>query len=360
MNKFENKADFDASTKVDHTTPLAAAANTYLAALTASSSGAKNVLNAATAFTSDMFTLAKIATHIDISRYYFLSTSRKFTSIRDAITAHESTPGSILINFANIGLYAVYTEADYITFCKNTSENFEHIQEKGRDPYVGLNMYHVMLANKRQKLVFVCDNGEYFEQLQRLAAECFKTTVRRERNQISVNIATEDERDIYKKFDSFVSYVGIHGTPEMIEAMRSIQTDRVDDYQYRRYYSVESVRIGASLEKMVEQMILDRLNSLPPVSITINGDVHGDVIAGGSKITYNTKKQVDLAAAKWIAENPPQEGEPTTDYHTRYTAAVKNPKCPTKFGPIVRESGYTTKQGLKHRYWIKKSLLVDD
>lgn len=107
-------SDIKAAIAVDHTAPFMNAVSIYSEALAIADN--KRTLNLATLFTNNIFTLAKVAKHIAISRQYFNNPSQKFQSIADALDAANAATDSILISFANIGLYAVYTPAEYASF----------------------------------------------------------------------------------------------------------------------------------------------------------------------------------------------------------------------------------------------------
>lgn len=318
---------------------LASALNIVTTALT--NENTNKTLNRATAFTSNVFTLAKIAKHINISRQYFGNESQKFQSVADALAAAQSLPDSILISFANLGLYAVYTPAEYAAFCNKTGNSFEQIQENtDADPYKGLNVYQIVLTGTRQKLVFASDNSEYFEELQKLAAECFKTTARRDKNQISVSVPTTDESDLFKKFDLLAAYVDMHGGPEMRETMRTVQVDRNGENQFRQYHMVEIFKLATDNLAV----IMEHVQSMP-VQITITNSPGCTVVTGtnASNTVVSQPSSFSPIAYEFIKANPPGKTETKHQYYNRFittTGTDENDITKTSFGKNLGLAGY--------------------
>lgn len=224
-------------------------------------------------------------------------------------------------------------------FCRRTGESFEQIQERiDVDPYDKLNVYQIVLTGKRQKLVFASDNSEYFEELQKLAAACFKTTVRRGKDQISVSVPTTDEADLFKKFDLLAAYVDMHGGSEMRETMQTVRTERSGESQFRQYHMAEIFRHAA--DNLVT--IMEHLQSMPP-QINITNSTNCTVIAGNGNNVAATLPSISPVAVDFIKANPPGKSETKHDYYKRFiaTTGVSESKIPKiSFGKNVKYVGY--------------------
>jgi hypothetical protein len=300
----------------------------------------------AIAVTTDIFVLEKIAGHITLAVAYFASKCKKFTKLTEAIRAAEESNDNILVHFMSFGLFGVYEPQQYAEFCGNLRNTLEEasgdINPADTSAVPGLlDMYQVVLCGKRQKLVFACDNSDFFEQLQKLATACFGVESYRDESQISVDIMTTDETDILKKFTQFTKYVEKHGSSGMKASMHTVQVESEDEYLLRQYRAGGVVLTAEGLEEIIRRMF-----HAPPVSININNitnsTINGNVINGSTVTTQSTPTLEDAAVA-WIAANPPRHHEPSPEYYKRYSSNHTHARLPnTSFHPLAKSLGYTT------------------
>jgi hypothetical protein len=253
----------------------------------------------------------------------------KFTDLAHALGSLEDSPDdNVLIQFTDIDLYCVFNSNQYTTF-------FETMEETA-------DLYQIVLAGKKQKLVFACTDNNYFTELQDYAKNCFNADVSTSKNQITIAVVNSNEGDIANNYDKLYEYVSRQKNKGCLEAMKDIRASRELTYKYRSY------SISNLIDCYDVRSIMNALRSI--TNLTVNGNVTINNINGNNNtIGSSDRTQV---ARNWVANNPPFDREITTDYYNRY-CKVSDPIANNQFGKLAREIGYKTIQGRNKRLWVK-------
>jgi hypothetical protein len=132
--------------------------------------------------TRDIVVLSKMYDNFVLTRSILRSRCSKFTRLLDALNAIEKEQdGHILIQFTDIDIFCVFENRQYTRFVDTIGMNIE-----ADTPPIDL--YQIVLAGKRQKMVFACTDSKCFTKLQTYARDCFDADVRTAKNQITVDI----------------------------------------------------------------------------------------------------------------------------------------------------------------------------
>jgi len=265
-----------------------------------------------------------------------------FANITDAI--YESSKGDfVLINFANIMLYGLFTRDRYVNMIM--CELADDVQYDD----ILINIYQIVLVGKRQKFVFACTNMEFFEKLQKYAQECFGTTIYTSGPQITVNINTQTEEDITNSYSKLYNYIYHKKDIICCDAMRPIQPISVHNYIYRSY----DVNDAVTAKNIDEAAKL--LRSIPWAG---PANIQNLTTAHGQPTTNTAKALADTSAQDWIAQNPPINQEPSSKYYLRYNSTTKAPICIKKFNKLVSTQGHLQKKTSQCQVWISYATLI--
>lgn len=285
--------------------------------------------------TKDCEVLAKIYDNIPLFRVYYGSECTRYKSADDAL--YDLQQDSILMYFADIDLYGMFTPDNYTSFCSS-------IREKKADYDFEVDIYQLVLAEHKQKLVFLCTDEKYYDKMKTYAEACFGTTTHRLQKEITVNIPCNGNEDIISAYDKLYNYICDHGDQQCGEAMKQFQPRKTRYYSYRKYKCSDTLDVR-TVEALVELLRSMTINA--PIIIGNNNTMKNISVIN----TPTDKKQPTI---EWIKDNPPHDKEITTDYYTRYTSDVDYPIANNQFGKLVRAEGYSTVRTTSNtRYWKK-------
>jgi hypothetical protein len=280
--------------------------------------------------TKNIETLAKIYENMWLFKKIMKSRCIKYTFLVYALDAmEEASDNYLLIQFTDIDLYCVFEHRHYTSFVEDFDDN------------ASVELYQIVLAGRKQKLVFACTDSNYFDKLQGHAKNCFNTNVEASKNQITIDIVNSCERDITDNYNKLYKYVSRFKDEDCLNAMKEMRTLNESKHEYRKF-SIADV-IG------YEGNFMDLLRSAG--HIIINGNVTINQNSGDVNTTNNGVIDKTQLARDWIANNPPNDREVTTDYYARY--ATSNTITNNIFGKLVRDAGYKTVQGINKRMWVK-------
>jgi len=255
-------------------------------------------------------------------------------------TINHSPEDFLLIYFAEIDLYGIFTPANYLKFIMMIRGAVNDAKEDGGE--LSVQLHQIVLSGKKQKLVFACTNLDYFEKLQKYASDCFAARVTTSDNQITVDIPTHNDTEIMESYNKLWNFINDRKDTPCHEAMKQIQPMKVGPDHHIRSYSSNNLTIN-SLEEL--DVVAKHFRSATNVTIMINT---GPVTVNNHCITnhFDNRKP---AAHEWIMSNPPLIGEPTTVYYERYQKNVEGDHVASNiFGPLVKAAlGRTTTQGSK-------------
>lgn len=267
-------------------------------------------------YTDSCSVILKILEHQALFERLCRIKCERFASLGDFI--HGIPPEAVVIYLADIGLYGVFTHATYFEFCTSTRDNMD-------DEGASVDLYQVVISERKQKLVFACTDPSQFLKLREYANKCFSKTVSVSNSEISVDIACNGDTDIATAYNKLYNLIRNHGDMDCCNAMKPIPVFRKDDVDYREYSCVNT--LGAiSLEELISAL---KTAQIPTI---IN---NGTIIIGNNN-NVNSKPDSRDTVAKWIKSNPPRENEATTDYHDRYAVESQTPCHINQFGPIVK------------------------
>lgn len=259
-----------------------------------------------------------------------------FIDLRKSLEFINEQDESILIQFTDLNIYCAFEKNQYLDFIKNLNDVIE-------DDGINVNLYQVVLAGKKQKLVFACTDAKYFEKLQNYAKDCFKETVNKSENQITINIITSNETEIMENYNKLYNFIHVRGDDITCESMKQIQPIQESLTLKFRKYSCNDTLTAGNLDELIKLLRSSHVIINAPINI-INGNNN---IIGNVNNNISNKETTN----NWIVNNLPTEKEITTDYYNRYIAANKNGIGNSQFGKLVRQNGYKTVNGGKFRYW---------
>lgn len=278
--------------------------------------------------TKNIETLAKIYDNMRLFKKLMKNKCTKYTSLVYALDAMEELLDNyLLIQFANIDLYCVFEHDQYASFIEETDDD------------ASVELYQIILAGNKQKLVFTCTDSDYFNKLQGHAKKCFNMGINVSKNQITIDIVNSCERDITDNYNKLYKYVSKFKDEDCLNAMNEMRTLNESKHEYRKFSIIDVIGY--------EGNFMDLLRSAN--HIIINGNV--TINQGGINTTNNGVIDKTQLARDWIANNPPNDREVTTDYYARY--ATSNTIVINIFGKLVRDAGYKIVQGTNKRMWVK-------
>lgn len=291
--------------------------------------------------TTRMDVIAKIYDNIP----YFRKVNRSGCIVLDDITRalvdFEDVQNSVLIHFAELGLYGMFTNEQYLKFIDNLKEVIEL-------DGIAVNLYQIVFVGEKQKLVFMCANAGCFERLQKYARDCFQANVSTSANEITVAVNANNEADVGDKYNTLHAYIQKYGDAECGSAMGYIPIYGMNRYRHRKYSCNDTLTA-----RTMEELITMLKTSSAPITITINGNINNGTVNGNMNNKIKTEGGAKKLAEDWIDNNLPVVDERTSHYYTRYTTSVENAIANNQFNGLVTARGYKTVQGTNGRYWKK-------
>jgi hypothetical protein len=250
---------------------------------------------------------------------------------------------NIVIYFAELGLYGVFSPNIYRHFC----ENIHTPISSGDLPITDL--YQVVLTGHKQKFVFACSNQEYIDGLRKHAELCFAKTTKISKMEITVDTECDTGFSIYTSYQKLYRYLEKINEHKYLNSMNPILESQMDEYLFRLYNCNDNIDTYLN-----NNNIMSILRNIPTTNGTINivmGNQINTTVHNNATDTNTNKYQI---AKKWVKDNPPNCKELSTAYYARYKDDVgMNLIDNSKFGPIVTASGYLKRNSGTGRYWIK-------
>ncbi len=286
--------------------------------------------------------LAAIAGNIPLFNSYMRAICERYSELAEALFNLE--PDSVLIYFAELKLYGLFTPQNYSDFCRNLADKIE-------DKDLTVNVYQLVLTEEKQKLVFICTDKEYYLKLHNYSTGCFgvaASQISQDNDQITVNTICSGDVEIISAYNKLYNYIRCKGDYQCCDVMKQVQLLQKFQHSYREYRCNETIDtkslelLVATLKNIPNGAHIEQLNIAINQNV-INGDQH--------IINFDDKKKF---ARKWIVENPPEEKEFTTSYYDRYCKNFNYRLHINQFGKLVADENFIRKSNGKERYWVKK------
>lgn len=287
--------------------------------------------------TRDCLILAKIYDNLPLFSTYSRSNCEKYSQLIDAL--FNLKPDSVLIYFAEINLYGLFTPEDYATFCRNIANK---IEEDG----IYVNVYQLVLSEQKQKLVFMCTEESYYEKMQKYATDCFNSAkIQQSCAEICVDFPCNGDNEIIAAYNKLYNFIRERGDIPCCESMKQIQLLQKHNYSYREY-SCNDTLTARTIDELT-QFVRSIPSSSAPQNLVIN-------ITNGPIINNFAQQKIDKnhIARDWIVANPPGENESTSEYYQKYKNVYKDGLTIQKFTSEVITIGYKKLHG-KINYWTK-------
>jgi hypothetical protein len=242
--------------------------------------------------------------------------------------------------FADIDLYGLFTPDNYTRFCssvhdKNTDNAQDDLDE------LKVNIYQLVLAEQKQKLVFICTNVSYHEKMIGYARECFGAkSIRSQNEEITVDLAFNGNDDIISAYDKLYDYIRIHGDNTCCSVMKQPSLLKTRGHSYRKYSCNDTVNTY-TIDALISALRSATINA--PIVIGNNNTI-------GNNNNINIPGDIEKLAVDWINSNPPHNSEPTADYYKKYIDNNRGGLTIQKFTKVVTGAGYKKLHG-KVNYW---------
>lgn len=300
-----------------------------------------NLYNRITQVTTDMRIISRIIDNIPLFNLYMRAGCIRKTNLSEAF--NYFTRDSVLIHFAELDLYGIFTLKLYQDFCYRVKDKIDD------EEFSTTNIYQLVLSEQKQKFVFACTDPKHYEKIKNYAAGCFGPSASVTQTEITCNIYCNDEVEIMKAHNKLYNYILSKGDKECCEVIKNIPLITLGDHNYRTYCVNDSV-----YSKDLNDLVNFLKNVPTGLPLVINIDNSTDkIVNNGSHNTINISKISYNNAVNWIEKNPPQDYELTTAYYNRYLSENNTPIHINRFGKLVRDQGYKTRQGTGGvRYWV--------
>lgn len=295
----------------------------------------------AEALTTKYDVLAMIYDNLLLFRSYIRADCIRYADLADALWNLQ--PESVLIYFAEINLYGIFTTKSYLNFCRNLSDKVED----GDITAENLSIYQLVFSGKRQKLVFVCTDASYVHKMSDYAKKCFAEIVSTSKQEITVNISCSNEDEISMAYNKLYNYIRDQKDLTCCNFMKQSQLLQRSQHQYREYECSDSIGVKSLDELLTILKTADHLTINGP--ITINNQCR--ITTNNNQIFQTDKKQI---AKDWIKNNPPTEHVSTSEYYQKYKSRHDDGITIQKFTTEVISAGYKKLHG-KINYWVKSS-----
>jgi hypothetical protein len=264
-----------------------------------------------------------------------------FTQSIEAIHHMKKEPNNVLIHFSDIDLYGVFKYTEYIHFANNLREDI--YQDN-----VAVHLYQLVLSGTKQKLVFVCSDAQYFSKLQTYAKDCFKTNTFRSNDQITIDIVTSNETEIFDSYVRLYNYVKTKD-PLAAESMKQILPD-LDNYDCSyRYYSCNDTLNASNVDELIK--LLRTLPNNESITVNIyNNNVINNV--GGNNNHINVTPNYIKDTENWINNNPPHL-ESTGNYFKHYKSCINRPIGIQEFAQTMVRLGFRKSRYNTQNIWTR-------
>lgn len=294
-------------------------------------------------FGRDIFKDCEILFNIMNNKQQFNLYARR--SFRKSYLLSEILPSvnkdNILIYFADLGLYGLIDDfRELHTFTLNAVDIEEDTDSK-------INLKHVILSDKSQKTVVLStDNSDVIvSKIKKYINDCLKSDIN--------IINTPEGAEITIKepvVDSYVHCCEIYDKLYRYISTRDSETADKIKLLPKKYSSIFTVTeptidiVGKSLDEITQL-----LNSVNLTGANVQINIACNKVNNVNNFVNNSKDPV----TKWIRDNPPINGEKTTDYYARYEESFKGKSkiANSTFGKLVKQQGYDSYKSSGYRKW---------
>lgn len=254
--------------------------------------------------------------------------NKKYNLYQVALSAKDT---DIIIYFTDLQLYYIAKSADDISkFINYLRENLFDYDKPDK-----IYIYQQLISNRiNRKLTFIADevNTEIDDILRIYAKDKFNS---------GISSIISDNQTQYTIENTDVSYnqsiLDIEDIKDNLNInIRKPPIINVEDHIFTLFTIMKHRR---------RQAIPDICNILKSIHINPPPDVK--IMDDNSNLCNHQ------VAREWIALNPPDNREKTTDYYTRYTSVNNNAVANNIFGKLVRQSGFAVLKSSGSRYYIQ-------
>jgi hypothetical protein len=261
--------------------------------------------------TDSLKIISKISENVPIFNVYRRADCQRFANITDAFFSLRIS--NILIYIAEIDLYGLFTLQNYIKFCRDINDKIEDVHNK-------INIYQIVLAEQKQKLVFTCNNANHYLNILYYSSECFGATAIWIGSTISIAIPCIGDSGVITAYNKLYNYIRNQGNLDCCESMKQIPLLQKCQYYYREYFCNDTLG-DTSVEDLVK--------SLKYVPADSTRSRPYDWISSERQFAIN-----------WIQNNPPDKLESPYDYYQRYRSHSMMSIYFSHFNKIIRSQGY--------------------
>ncbi len=280
--------------------------------------------------TKDYEILARISDNIDLFNMYYRSKCCKYISLSDAL--FDLQQDSILIHFADISLYGMFSPTNYTRFCI-VAHDWNTASTDNGGIEILTHLYQLVLAGQQQKLVFICTDEAQYSQMRAYAEACFDSKSTQQGKEITVDIVCNGTADITVAYDKLYNYIRREGDETCASTMHHIQLLSYCGHDYRKYSCKDTIDVNT----------IEALRSVPidTPTTTYNRDI-------------STQSCTEELAISWIKSNQPMNGISSATYYLKYHDDTKNALTIQKFTKLVQQAGYKKSRNNKGCYWVNE------
>lgn len=268
-----------------------------------------------------------VANHTRLFNVFKRSPSNKFTNALDALDQMTSAGDNhVLIFMGELQLYGLFTVDEYVKF-------MDQLYDKAEDGGLQSTPHQVVLADRKQKLVFICstDDKMILNKISKYVKDCFGADVKTTENLQKIEITINKINDIPcdDMFDKLFTYISQRD--KTIADLLSLPKF-IREREYKYTLPKLDIRIRTTEELLSILKTCHTININAPIVINNGGTINNPII--GTTVTIKNN-----AARDWIRSNPPA-GESIGKYYARYNTLTTDSLRTLEFKILMAQAGY--------------------
>jgi hypothetical protein len=285
--------------------------------------------------TSNIKIIDAVCHNADIFASYYHDVSKKYDTLAEALLDLQGD--SVLIYFADIMLYGLFSPAEYAAYCDTIStEPCKVISEQlsGR----------IMLIDGRQKLIFISNEARTRSKIMSYVEQCLTPEITQQ-----IIDADNEIIEAYRCVYNHAKQMNDSPWIRMTQSVLAVERFRLA-HECTQDHSVMAIRIvGAvpfDMQNMPQLAAQPAPQPAPAPHIVAKG--------GGARVEYHEAPQADpkvTHAGNWIDSNSPDTKDTPRSYYDRYTKSTVLRLSVPAFNGVMRQKGYTTLTVNKTTYW---------
>ena len=216
-----------------------------------------------------------------------------------------------------------------ISFIANHRRCFSADKRRGT---VDFEPKQIIVSTEKQQLIFICTDASKSAEVSNHVKNHLQSEATIEKvNDTTVQITCDRSVANYRAAGELFEKLQSHIDGDLIYHLQPIrlQTECIGPGR-----TVDFIEISRA--KAAGYLTIEDMEKLFRGSTIVN---NGNINIGANNhigdVNINTKEGKSMAARNWIAANPPNENESTTDYYKRYLTANPTGLNDKTFGPVV-------------------------